>query len=142
MPFVTIFDEKLGRGKTPTMTLDVLPDRIRVRELIRARIYQEVEDYNKRVDQQLEVDPPGLLVTPSDTEQLLNGTQENIQQQKRQRWKKVLAEKQLPLALTAFQKNAFFVLVDDHQVEDLDEEIILSTNPEITFIKLVQLVGG
>ena len=48
----------------------------------------------------------------------------------------------LETALDAFQRNGFFVLVDDRQVEGLDEEIEIRLNTTISFVKLVPLVGG
>lgn len=43
---LTIHDESSSGQKTNTFTLDCLTERMTVRELIRARIYQEVQDYN------------------------------------------------------------------------------------------------
>ena len=42
----------------------------------------------------------------------------------------------------AFGRNGFVVLVDDRQVEELDEDIELALGTEVTFLKLVPLVGG
>jgi len=52
------------------------------------------------------------------------------------------ADKQYALALGAFARNGFIVLVDDRQVEDLDELLDLRTGVEVVFLKLVALVGG
>ncbi|WP_247688326.1 hypothetical protein [Micromonospora sp. C32] len=46
------------------------------------------------------------------------------------------------LTLEAFGRNAFVVLVDDHQVTDLDEKVRLHAGSRVTFLKLVPLVGG
>src|SRR5882724_11785981 len=43
---LTIHDETTSGQKTNTFTLECLNERLTVRELIRARIYQEVQDYN------------------------------------------------------------------------------------------------
>lgn len=45
-------------------------------------------------------------------------------------------------ALEAFSHNGYVVLVDDRQVEELDTVLELSRGTEITFLKLVPLVGG
>ena len=36
----------------------------------------------------------------------------------------------------------FFILVDDHQVDNLEEKLTITPETQITFIKLVPLVGG
>jgi hypothetical protein len=51
-------------------------------------------------------------------------------------------EQQAERALDAFARNGFFVLVGDRQVTDLDEELRLTADSDIRFIRLVQLVGG
>ncbi|WP_117212694.1 hypothetical protein [Allorhizocola rhizosphaerae] len=52
------------------------------------------------------------------------------------------AERQFALAVQAFSRNGFIVLVDDRQVEELDDVIDLRMGTEITFLELVPLVGG
>ncbi|CAM5530568.1 hypothetical protein SGLAM104S_06997 [Streptomyces glaucescens] len=49
---------------------------------------------------------------------------------------------QTELALRAFAGNGLLVLVGDRQVTDPDEEIRLVSGTEVTFLKLVPLVGG
>ncbi|MET8304699.1 hypothetical protein ACFYO8_21225 [Micromonospora sp. NPDC005257] len=51
-------------------------------------------------------------------------------------------EERTRLTLDAFGRNAFVVLVDDHQVTDLDEKVRLHAGSRVTFLKLVPLVGG
>jgi hypothetical protein len=58
----------LGGDDDRDFTLDVPDERITVRELIRARVYREVHDYN--------LDQPECfrgLIQPSDAERSLNG---------------------------------------------------------------------
>ncbi|THA29947.1 MoaD/ThiS family protein [Streptomyces sp. A1547] len=45
------------------------------------------------------------------------------------------------LALTAFRRSGFLVMVDNRRVRDLDEEIDLRPGTEVTFLKLA-LAGG
>jgi hypothetical protein len=44
--------------------------------------------------------------------------------------------------LEAFTKNGFFVLVAGRQVADLDEVVDLSAASDVSFVRLVPLVGG
>jgi hypothetical protein len=46
------------------------------------------------------------------------------------------------LALDGFRRNAFFVVVDDRQVTELDAEIRIAPETAITFVRLLPLVGG
>lgn len=49
---------------------------------------------------------------------------------------------QAEVALESFQRNGFFVFVDDRQVLDLDEELTLAETSEVSFVRLVALAGG
>ena len=111
-------------------TLDVPEERITVRDLIRARVYREVRNYN--------IDQPEVfqgLVQPSDAERSLNGF-------KMRRRRRIDPEKQFELAKRAFYSNGFILLVDDRQVDELEEEIEIRPDTTVTFLKLVPLVGG
>ncbi len=111
-------------------TLALPSERITVRELIRARIYHEVQDYNGRQSEYFTG-----LVQPTDAELTLNGY----------RMKKARAldpEKQYQQALESFEHNGFILLVDDRQVDSLDQVIQVSPATAVTFLKLVPLVGG
>ena len=131
---VTIFDETLSGARTPSLRLDLLSSTITARELIRRRVYEEVQEYHAA--------PPSAvfrgLVTPTDTEVALNGPKPAHPVAKR----RIDWETQYERALQAFARNGFFVLVGDRQVEDLDEELELKVDTEVSFVKLVPLVGG
>jgi hypothetical protein len=46
---LTCYDELLGGTRSPAVTVSFPSSRTTVREIIRARIYQEVQDYNQRL---------------------------------------------------------------------------------------------
>jgi len=46
---LTIRDETTAGKLTHELTLDLLNEKLTVRELIRSRVYQEVDDFNRRV---------------------------------------------------------------------------------------------
>ena len=56
--------------------------------------------------------------------------------------KKIDAQQQYNNAVKAFEGNGFIMLVDDLQIETLDEQLEIEPDMEITFLKLVPLVGG
>ncbi|WP_119726798.1 hypothetical protein [Thermomonospora amylolytica] len=123
MPDVTFRDETATGRLTDAFQVAGLPARMTLRELIRLRVREEVACHN--------ADPSRAftgLVRPRDA---VPGGRRFVD------W-----EKQADLAERAFESNGFFVLSADRQLEDLDEEVDLTTDPELTFIKLVPLVGG
>ena len=127
---LTIHDETASGKKLNTFTLDCLTEHMTVRELIRARIYQEVQDYNQKQPQYFRG-----LVEPTNAERVLNGYKLKAK-------RKIDWQEQYQRALEAFERNGFFVLVGDHQSESLDQEFDVTVNTEVSFVKLVPLVGG
>jgi hypothetical protein len=127
---LTVYDELTSGGRTNELTLEFLTERITVRELIRSRVYQEVTEYNARQPEHFRG-----LVQPTDAEQVLNGYR--LRQRRKIDW-----QAQYDKAITAFRGNGFLVLVEDRQLTELDEGIELRAGTEVTFLKLVPLVGG
>ena len=118
-------------GKTEhTFTVHVSGEKISIRELIRQRVVQEVEEYNNHQPAVFR-----MLVQPNDTERTLNGF-------KFHKPHLVDPVTQYEKAIEAFEGNGFIVLVDDRQIENLDTEIALHPETSVTFLKLVPLVGG
>jgi hypothetical protein len=130
MPVSLTVRDQTGTRATSELTLPDLSERVTLRELIRTRVREEVARVNA---------DPGLefrtLVRPTDAEERLNGF-------RLRRRKPVSWERQAAVAEEGFERNAFFVLVDGRQVEDLDEELALTADSDISFVKLVPLVGG
>ncbi len=123
------------RDETPTgkvlgeQTLE-LPGSVTLREVIRHRVREEVARYN------LERGNTFVgLVQPTDTEATLNGYR--LRAPRSLSW-----ERQADIAIEGFERNAFFVLVADRQVEDLDTELKLSETDDMAFVRLVPLQGG
>ena len=118
-------------GKTEhTFTVHVSGEKISIRELIRQRVYQEVEEFNNRQPAVFR-----MLVQPNETERTLNGF-------KFHKPRLVDPMTQYEKALEAFEENGFIVLIDDRQMGSLDTEISLHPETSVTFLKLVPLVGG
>ena len=126
---ITIRDEN-GIGQV-YQELELSFDRIQitVKDLITERVYQEVIAYNKKAESNKHA-----LVQPGALETELNG--------KKNKQRHVDAEKQVAVALSAFENNGFFILIDDLQAESVDQVITISNNSLISFVKLTQLIGG
>ena len=113
-----------------TFTVHISGERISLRELIRLRVTQEVEDFNSRQPAVFR-----MLVQPNEAEKTLNGF-------KFHKPRPVNPITQYEKAIEAFEGNGFIVLVDDYQIENLETEIVFQPETSITFLKLVPLVGG
>jgi hypothetical protein len=101
---------------------------ITLRELIRARVQQDVKRFNES-----ESEPFRSLVQPEESERVLNGLPSRPL---------LVWQRQFEKAVRAFNGNGFLVLVDDCQVTDLDQTIHLTPQSRVTFLKLVPLMGG
>lgn len=127
---LTIRDETTTGELLGETVLEFLTERITVRELIRSRVYQEVQDYNTKQPEYFRG-----LVQPSDAEKTLNGYK--IRKARQVNWKE-----QFQAAVEAFEQNRIAVLVDDRQAAGLDEEIVITPKTQVAFLRLVPLVGG
>ena len=123
-------DETAAGNVLNEISIQIENERITVKDLITSRVKKEVKNYNQKVPEYYQG-----LVQPTASEQTLNGY-------KTKKGRQLDAEKQVYTALEAFQKNAYFILVDDRQCEELDEELLMSKETVVSFIKLTPLVGG
>jgi hypothetical protein len=130
MPTITVRDETLTGQSIAEHPLELLTEHVTVRELIGSRVYQEVQDYNRRQPETFRG-----LVQPTDAEQTLNGFR--VRNHREIDWKE-----QFEKACDAFERNGFFVLIDDRQPDSLDEELTVGPDTRVSFVKLVPLVGG
>jgi hypothetical protein len=127
---VTIRDETLGGQSLHEWALEVTTEKITVRELIRSRVYQEVQDYNVKQGQVYHG-----LVQPEDAEKALNGWK--LKKPRLLDWKL-----QFERALEGFENNRVLILINDRQLESLDEEFTIETGTSVVFLRLTPLVGG
>jgi hypothetical protein len=104
---IILADMTASGHETARLLLDDIPSPVRLRDLIRHRVREEVARHNANP---------------------VSGTLD---------W-----EKKAEVALAAFRKNGFFVFIGDRQIDDLDEELTLADSDTVSFIRLVQLVGG
>ena len=95
---VVIRDETTAGKITGEQVLEFLTETITVRELIRGRVYQEVQDYNRKKPEYFKG-----LIEPTEVEKTLNGYK--LAKPREIDWKKQ-SEK-------AFESRGFFILVDD-----------------------------
>ncbi len=126
---VGIVDETVAGGRD-AWQLEIFDERPTLRELIRRRLFQEVAEHNARGATAVRG-----LVQPTGAERELNG-------EPARHHRRLDPEEESARALEAFRRNGFVVLVDDRQVDDLDEPVALTAATQVTFLRLVPLVGG
>ncbi|MGW6706081.1 hypothetical protein ACWGDE_14485 [Streptomyces sp. NPDC054956] len=115
MGSVMFVDETTAGGRCDGWGMEIAEERLALRELIRRRIFQEVAESEAARSRLVRPAAEGGRVDP---------------------------RAQAEAAFAAFARNGFLVLVGDRQITDLDEEIDLPLGTEVTFLKLVALVGG
>jgi hypothetical protein len=130
---VQVRDETTTGDVLGGLDLQLEAERTTVREIIRARVHQEVRDHNAKAV----AGPFRGLVKPSESEAALNPAPE-----KRRRPRRIDASAQTDVAWSAFERGQILVLVDDRQLIELDEEVVLGSGSSVVFLKLVPLVGG
>jgi hypothetical protein len=130
MTTVTVQDETSRGEAVRSFELELPDPTVTARELIRARVYEEVQAHNRS-----RPDRFAGLVQPTGTERDLNGYR--FKKRRQLDW-----HRQVEIALAAFESNGFLLLVDDRQVTSLDEEVQLRPGSQVSFLKLVPLVGG
>ncbi len=124
---LTIKDEKLAGGIINEINVEFDSAKITVSDIITQRVKSEVTAHNKGNSEAFKG-----LVQPTRIEKMLNGLKH----------KTIDAEKQIYVALSAFQKNEYFVLINNVQVESLEQEFNISKIQSVSFVKLTPLVGG
>ncbi len=130
---LTVRDETPAGGVLNEWSLDFLNATITVRELIRERVYQEVQDHNVR---QHARGPYRGLVQPEAYEQALNDSRP-AEKPRPIDWRK-----QYEKAIEAFEANQVLILIDDRQAESLEETFTIGSRTTVTFLRLALLVGG
>ena len=101
-----------------------------VRELIKARIENEVNRFN--------IQCPVCfftLVQPEDAELTIKGYR--LKKHRAISW-----QSQFEAALQGFEKKSFIVHANGKDFQALDEQIEITDDTDITFIKFMEVVGG
>jgi hypothetical protein len=113
-----------------TFQLELPAERASIRDIIRARIQQEVAEYNQTCGELFQG-----LVQPTGAEPTPNGF--------RMKERRAINEaEQVTRALEAFEDYGFFILAGERQAESLDDVIEIRKDTKMLFVKLMQLVGG
>jgi hypothetical protein len=127
---INIKDETASGDVYHQIPVSFSSELVSIKEIIRTRVYADVDTYNQRLPEYFQG-----LVQPGEAELALNGYRMKER-------RKVDPGKQYAIALDAFSKNGYFLLIDNIQAEDPEQLVVINANTEISFIKLTPLVGG
>jgi hypothetical protein len=123
-----IVDQTVGVHPVVVRELYLASERITLRELLKRRIDEEAAELNAG---RSDVHP---LVFPSAHEQRLNG--------EKQVRRTIDADQQFAAAVEAFERKRIIIIADGRQLLDLEQPITVTATTEVTFLRLVPLVGG
>jgi hypothetical protein len=126
---VTVRDETTSGDVLLELELQFDDDQLSVADLIRTRVQAEVRRYGADAAAR----SYRGLVQPEEHERRLNGPGAG---------RRIDVERQVEVALDAFERGRVLVLVDDRQVIELNDRVWLRAGSAVTFLKLVPLVGG
>ena len=127
---VVVYDESSSGERLNTVRLRLPTMQVSLRDLIRARVQQEAQRFN--------LERPVVfraLVQPSEAQEIDRGFR--LAQHRDVDW-----ERQADAALDAFGNRSFFVLLNGRDVDDLDASVDLSPPNEISFVRMMPVIGG
>lgn len=127
---IIIHDETQSGCILNQVKLKVSKHRITVKELIKLRIFQEAEEFNAKRSSHY-----SGLVRPDHAKPVLSGFQLDPSY-------RIDPQKQYYIAMDAFKRQGFFVMVDEEKIDDPEYAIAIRSCPRISFLKLVPVVGG
>lgn len=130
MATLTVQDESTAGAIGRRFELEFPTERITVRELIRERVYQEVQDFDRSGGRVFVG-----LVRPTDATP--EGGGYRLKAGRAVDWKE-----QFERACEAFNAKRVLVLVGDRQCEALEETIEITHGTAVSFLRLVPLIGG
>lgn len=127
---VFIHDETLTGSMVNQLRLRLNGEQITVKDLIKARVFHEAQTHNARRTGYF-----NGLVCPTQARPTLNGYQVSPKY-------KIDPQQQYYVAMDAFHRKSFYVVVEDQKIEDPNYTIRLRPRTRVSFMRLAKLVGG
>ena len=107
-----------------------------LRELIERIVREEVRAFKERQERRL---LPSVLSRAEIEQAALAG---KVDMGGRETEDDAEPEAAVATALQGFEDGLYYVFVDDHQKQQLDEAVPLRTHTHVTFLRLIALAGG
>ena len=127
---IIIHDETASGSITNQLRLKIDRNHITAKELIKMRVFHEVNAFNARKNELYRG-----LIQPNNAKPMLNGYKLNPRY-------KIDPQKQYYVAMDAFKRQGFHLIIDDQKIDDPDFTIDMESNKRVSFMKLTPLVGG
>jgi hypothetical protein len=118
---------------------------ITVRELIGVRVDLELEAHREQENAVRAEVRNRLMPGLSSRELQLNGAEKAMRPSMfmaRRGGEALARDRLIEAAEQGFLRNRFFILLDDRQAENLDDELQLDQTGQVTFLQLTPLQGG
>jgi hypothetical protein len=141
---VTLSARVLGRSKSviPDWEIPFPPDfheegeRLTLRDLITRIVREEVAAFRQRQEER-------KFIRMLTAEQIAAGVEKGkVDMGGRDLEQEVVEDEAVATALQAFEDGLFLVIVDDKEERELDGEVFLKPDSQLTFLRLVALAGG
>lgn len=137
---IRIIDEHFGKSKLPIFELEYPSEDVTIRELVTRRVEEEVSrvTHMKRNPDHIKAEHRMFLagLTEMSPEVLLN--KDSVLKRR----KPIDVIEAVKTAHRAFEAGKYFVLFNNVQCENLDDEVKLTPNSEVVFLRLTPLQGG
>lgn len=128
-----IIDKQPGQPEQGSFELHLMAERLTARELICRRVAEEIKLINERGPNRECARAFLVQVEPGPVEQQLNLP----------KYGQTLSEEaEFTKALRGFGARSYVMLFNDRQVDSLDEELTVTENSKLIFLRMVPLVGG
>ena len=121
-PTIRVSDGDTGAGGEHQLAVRLPAERVTVRQLIESRVYQEVTEFN---------------ASGAGSYRGLVRPRGGRRDERPIDWRA-----QCDVAVRAFERGQLLVIVDEHQVEELERELDVDSRTSVSFLRLVPLVGG
>lgn len=126
-----IHDETVTGSILNQIKINLSETCLSARDLIRERVFQEVKAFNSRRSDYFH----GLLIQPEKAERVFDGYRVCPTC-------KLDPEKQFYLAMNAFKKQDFFLMINEDTIADPEQAITLSDCTKVSFLKVRPVIGG
>ena len=112
------------------------PRNLVLRELLEIIIREELEVFRRRQDERrlLQVLTPEQIEVGSTRGRIISGGSDLDQESD--------PDQAVAVAIEAFSDGLYYVFVDNEQIETLDQQVTISPQSTLLFLRLVPLVGG
>jgi len=140
-------ESKVGQG-LGEVNLRLVSEKITVRELISRTVTEQIKELTET--QKAEAATIHLVLarqylTPKDINQLTETGRIRLPSEKQVNKADsavINVDEEINKALNGFDTQAFRVLADGEQMESLDQELVLTDETKLVFLRLTRLVGG